>query len=360
MDTSDPDITFDEDGHCNHCRTFYEVTRREWFPNEEGGRRWSEWVERIKAEGRGGEYDCIIGISGGVDSAYMAYRLKEYGLRMLAVHVDGGWNSEVAVKNIEMLVKKLDLDLFTYVVDWEEMQDLQLAFLRASVANQDVPQDHVFFAQLYRQATQHGIHYFLSGGNIATECILPPSWGYIAMDRRHLRAIHNRFGQRPLKSFPQVGFWRMYFWNPYVRRFRILRPLNFMPYVRDQAKEELAKAIGWRDYGSKHHESTFTRFFQSYYLPVRFGFDKRRAHLSSQIVTGQTARERALDELKDLPYDPATIEEDKRYIAKKLGLTLDEFQAIIKLPPRTNRDYPSNEWLFVMKDFIKHYLASRS
>jgi N-acetyl sugar amidotransferase len=359
MDTSDPEITFDAQGHCNHCRYFFEHDRPTWFPNEEGARRWAQWIERIKREGRGREYDCIIGISGGVDSAYMAYRLSEYGLRMLAVHVDGGWNSEIAVKNIEMLVKKLNIDLFTYVVDWDEMRDLQLAFLKASLANQDVPQDHAFFAQLYRQAMQHRIRYFLSGGNLATESILPGSWGYNAMDSGHLAAIHKRFGTRPLRTFPRVSFWTLYGWAPFVRRYRTLRPLNFMDYNKPRAKQELAEKFGWRDYGDKHHESRFTKFFQSYYLPVKFGYDKRRAHLSSMIVAGQISREESLEILRQPPYDAAAVEEDKIFVAKKLGISAAELQRLIDLPPCTYRDYPSNAWLFDWKDRVMRRLRQR-
>lgn len=356
MDTSDPDISFDEHGLCNHCREFETVHRKRWFPNADGEGRWAGWVRRIQAEGRGKDYDCIIGISGGVDSAYMAYRIRADDLRPLAVHVDGGWNSEIAVRNIELLVSKLKIDLHTYVVDWEEMRDLQVAFLKASLANQDVPQDHAFFASLYREAARQGIRYFLSGGNLATECILPRSWGYNAMDSRHLKGVHARFGQRPLRTFPRIGFWRMYFWNPYVRRFRVLRPLDFMDYSRENAKEELAREIGWRDYGQKHHESRFTKFFQSYYLPEKFGYDKRRAHLSSMIVTGQITRDTAIRSLQDPPYDPLAIGEDKRYVAKKLGLTVDQFEEIMALPPRTFRDFPSNARLFALKDRVKKNL----
>lgn len=350
MDTSDPEITFDARGCCNHCRAFDSGPRQSWLPNEEGARRWAGWVDRIRADGRGREYDCIIGLSGGVDSAYLAWRLRDSGLRMLAVHVDGGWNSEVAVGNIERIVKSLKIDLSTFVVDWEEMRDLQVAFLRASVANQDVPQDHAFFAQLYRQSVQYKIGYFLSGGNLATECILPSSWGYNAMDRRHLSAIHSRFGTRRLKSFPRIGFFTMYVMNRYVRRFRVLRPLDFMNYDKMRAKAELAENIGWRDYGEKHHESRFTKFFQSYYLPVKFGFDKRRAHLSSMVVTGQISRAEALATLEKPSFNAAEIDEDKRYLSRKLGLTLEEFEAILALPPKSYRDYPSNARLFALKD----------
>jgi len=356
MDASDPDITFDEAGVCSHCQLWERRDRPTWFPNEEGARRWAAWVEKIKADGRGKDYDCILGISGGADSAYLAWKLRDHGLRILAVHVDGGWNSEVSVANIELLVKRLKIDLFTHVVDWEEMRDLQLAFFRSGVANQDTPQDHAFFAQLYRQATSHRIGYFLSGGNLATECVLPRSWGYTAMDRRHLRAIHRRFGTRRLRSFPTVSFLDMYLVNPYLRGFRTLRPLDLMVYRKAEAKRELAEGLGWRDYGEKHHESRFTKFFQSWYLPVKFGFDKRKAHLSSMILTSQITREEALAELQRPSFDAATLDEDKRFIAKKLGISGDEFEAILAQPNRSWRDYPSNAKLFLLKEHAVRWL----
>lgn len=352
MDTSDPEIVFDETGLCNHCDNFYKNTSKKWFPDENGARRWEQIVDRVKADGKGKDYDCIIGISGGIDSAYMAYRLQSCDLRVLAVHVDGGWNSEIAVKNIELLVTKLKLDLYTYVVDWEEMADIQLAFLKAAVTNQDIPQDHAFFAQLYRQAIKNKIRYFFSGGNIATECILPKSWGYNAMDLRHLKAIHTRFGRRPLRSYPQIGFWTMYFANPYLHRIRSLRPLNYLDYNKSQAKEELTKVFGWRDYGDKHHESRFTKWFQAYYLPTKFGIDKRKAHLSSMIVTGHISRDAALAELEKPPYDMALLEEDLLFIAKKLYVGVDELKQIITLPPIGHSNYPTNKRLFALKDYV--------
>jgi len=359
MDTSDPAITFDSAGVCCYCRKWEHEERLTWHPNAEGERIWQGWVQQMKAEGKGKEYDCIIGISGGADSAYLAWKLRDSGLRMLAVHVDGGWNSEISVANIEMLCKSLQLDLFTYVVDWDEMRDLQLAFFRSGVANQDVPQDHAFFSQLYRQANRLRIRYFLSGGNLATECILPRAWGYNAMDRRHLRGIHRRFGTRPLRTFPTIGFLSLYVTNPFIRRFRVLRPLNWMKYIKKEAKLELSVGLGWKDYGDKHHESRFTKFFQSWYLPVKFGFDKRKAHLSSMINSEQITREEALAELSKAPFDATTLNEDKRFLAKKLGISLDEFGRILAQPVRTWQDYPSNAALFACKDRAMRWLRSR-
>jgi N-acetyl sugar amidotransferase len=355
MDTTDPDITFDEYGVCSHCRHFEAVTRHQWFPNAEGARRWEQIVDQVKREGKNKEYDCIIGLSGGLDSAYLAYKIRDAGLRPLAVHVDGGWNSEIAVANIERMVKALRLDLYTHVVDWEEMRDLQLAFFRASVANQDVPQDHAFFAELYRCVLANDIKYFLIGGNIATECVLPESWGYNAMDLRHIMGIHRKFGKTRLEKFPKIGFMKLYGMQVFGR-LKVVRPLNLMEYDREKAAKDLLGAVGWRHYGAKHHESRFTKFFQSYYLPVKFGFDKRKAHLSSLIVTGQMNRSDAMEELTRPPFDGREISFDMAFVAKKLGVDLESFKAILELPCRTYRDYPSNASLFVLKNSLVSWM----
>jgi N-acetyl sugar amidotransferase len=363
MDTSDPDIVFDGQGRCNHCRIFYESLLPKWLPDERGAIVWKQHLGRIREDGRGRDYDCIIGISGGIDSSYLALRLREQGLRMLAVHIDGGWNSEVAVGNIERLVQTLGIDLYTHVIDWDEMRDLQLAFLRSGVPNQDIPQDHAFFAQLYSLASRHRIRWFLSGHNLATESVLPRAWGYNAMDGDHLRAIHRRFGRTPLHRFPVIGFWNLYFWTPRVLGLRSLHPLNWMPYDKTEARRELFSKVGWRDYGDKHHESRFTRFFQGWYLPYRYGWDKRRAHLSSLILSGQLSRDLALARLADPPYDPAVMESDRSFIAKKLGLNEDQFSELCAVEPRRHEDYPNQqaklESVLAWRDRILRLLGKR-
>lgn len=342
MDTTDPEITFDERGVCNHCREFDEVTSKHWFPNEEGARRLAALVEQIKRETHGQEYECILGLSGGADSSYLALKVKELGLRPLVVHVDGGWNSELAVKNIESVVKYCGWDLYTHVMYWEDMKQLQLAYLRAGVANQDVPQDHAFFANLYHFAVQNNIKYVLSGGNIATEAIFPRSWHHPAMDATNLNAILKRFGEGRLKEYRTISFWQYYFYYPIIRGMKVVRPLNYMPYNRQAAIETLQEKTDWRPYGYKHGESVFTRFFQNYYLVERFGYDKRKPHLSTLIVTGQMTREEAIQELKKPPYDPAEIEEDILYFCKKLSLTKHEFLELMAVPPRDAREFPSD------------------
>lgn len=341
MDTSDPEIVFDDQGVCNHCRQFDAVTRKEWFPNEEGARRWSAICEEIKAAGRASEYDCIIGLSGGVDSSYLALKVREQGLRPLVVHVDAGWNSELAVGNIEKVVRHCNYDLHTHVVDWEEMRDLQLAYLRSGVANQDVPQDHVFFASLYHFATRNRIRYILSGGNIATEGIFPKAWHGSAMDAINLRAIHRRFGERPLRHYRTISFFEHYILYPLVKKMRTVRPLNYMPYDKASAIRELEAAIGWRSYGRKHGESLFTKLFQNYYLPTKFGFDKRRPHLSSLVVSGQLTRDEALAQLREPLYDPAELELDISYFCKKLRITRAQFDEFMRAPSHHYTDFPT-------------------
>lgn len=343
MDTSDPEIAFDAAGVCSHCREFDTVTRRHWFPNEEGARRWAAIREQLRRDGEGSEYDCILGLSGGVDSSYLALKVGEWGLRPLVVHVDAGWNSELAVANIEKIVKHCGFDLHTHVVDWEEMRDLHLAYLRAGVANQDVPQDHVFFASLYHFATRNGIRTILSGGNIATEGIFPRAWHGSAMDAINLRAIHRRYGERPLATYTTVSFFQTYVWFPFVKRMRTVRPLNYMPYDKSAAAAELEARIGWRSYGRKHGESLFTKLFQNHYLPVKFGYDKRRPHLSSLIVSGQLTREAALGLLAEPLYDPRELEIDIAYFCKKLRITRAQFDAFMTAPAHHYTDFPTWE-----------------
>lgn len=352
MDTTDPDITFDAEGVCNHCRN-YAVMAKPIVDRANSGAASDDLarvIERMKQQGKGRDYDCIIGLSGGVDSTYVALKVKEFGLRPLAVHFDSGWNSELAVHNIENIVKKLDIDLMTFVADWEEMRDLQLAFLRSSVANCDTPTDHAFLAVLYKTASRHGIRSMVTGTNFATEFILPKAWGYSPADLVHLRAIHKRFGSVPLRRYPTLGFVRRYFYYPVLRGVRTVRILNYLPYVKSEVKAEIADKLGWRDYGGKHHESVFTRFFQTCYLPRKFGYDKRRAHLASLIVSGQMSREEALCELEQPNVTDEMLREDTAFVAKKLGISMQEMEEILDSPGKSYREYPTEEILYRIKD----------
>ena len=343
MDTSDPWITFDSSGVCNHCQNFETTIKPNWFPNDVGAKYLAGWAKEIQTYGKGREYDCIIGVSGGVDSSYLLYVAKEImNLRPLAVHVDAGWNSELAVRNIENLTKGLGIDLFTFVIDWSEMRDLQVAYLKAALANQDVPQDHAFFAKLYEFAIKKDIKYVLTGSNYATESILPRAWGYNAKDSRQLLAIHKKFGKKKLATFPISGLFRSHIYYPYIRQMRIVTPLNYILFNKDEAIKFLSERFGWVYYGGKHYESRWTKFFQSYYLPTKFGYDKRRAHLASLIVSGQLTREKALKELEAPPYDPSTIDSDIEFISKKLGLKPSELDELMNLPNKEFTDYPNS------------------
>lgn len=344
MDTTDQEIQFDDTGVCNHCLYFDDVLSKKWYPNANGSRMLDEIILQIQSDGKNKKYDCVIGLSGGVDSSYLAYILKvRYPtLRILAIHIDGGWNSELAVHNIENIVKRLDIDLYTGVIPWDEMQDLQLAYFKSQLANQDVPQDHAFFATLYEVALKNDIKYFLSGGNLATESILPSFWGYDAMDSKQLKAIHKKFGTKRLKKYVTVSFFKRKVYYPYFLKFKVIRPLDYLPYNKDKSKEIIKQELDWRDYGGKHHESKFTKFFQAYWLPQKFGFDKRKAHLSSLIVSGQLNREDALLELNKPLYEEKELFDDKEYLAKKLGITMEEFDSIMNQPNKKFTDYPSN------------------
>ena len=355
MDSTDPEIIFNDQGICNHCIKAESFKEGNWFPNEVGKKKLEKMAAEIKKATKGQEYNAIIGLSGGVDSSYLAYvATKIMKLKVLAVHVDGGWNSDEAVSNIQNLTNKLNIDLHTVVINWQEMKDLQLAFFKASVANQDTPQDHAFFAGLYDFATKFGIKYVLSGGNFATESILPPAWGYDAMDSRQLKDIHNKFGNKKLKSFPTVGFFKYHLYYPKILGMKVVRPLNLMPYDKNEAIDFMTKNLGWKYYGGKHYESVFTKFFQSYYLPTKFGYDKRKAHFSSMIVSGQMSRDEALKELKKPSYDKKTIKNDIEYVAKKLDITVVEFENLIKSPNKTFHDYKSN---YALRNFIKSVLG---
>jgi N-acetyl sugar amidotransferase len=339
MDTSDPEIIFDANGICNHCHKFDNEIRKRWFPNEMGRKKLEGVFSVIRQEGRAKEYDCIIGLSGGVDSSYLALIMKDYGLRPLVVHVDGGWNSELAVYNIEQIVKYCGYELFTHVVDWEEMRDLQLAYLRAGVANQDVPQDHVFFATLYHFAVKNNIRYVISGGNIATEVVFPQAWHHAAMDAINLHAIHRRYGSVKLRNYKTISFVEYYFYYPLIRKMKTVRPLNYLPYNKKEALHELIDTIGYKDYGRKHGESRFTKFFQNHYLPVKFGIDKRRMHLSSMILSGQMTRDEAVAELARPLYDPVELADDMRYVAKKLGISLEQLELMVRQPGHSYKEF---------------------
>ncbi|OJT97415.1 MAG: LPS biosynthesis protein [Alphaproteobacteria bacterium 65-7] len=348
MDTTDSKIVFDDKGVCDHCNTFYKDVLPNWHTGERGQRELEALVAEIRKDGKGRDFDCIIGMSGGIDSSYLLYLAKEkMGLRPLVFHVDAGWNSQAAVNNIERLVDKLDLDLFTDVIDWEEMKDLQLAFFKSGVPHIDTPQDHAFFATMYKFARQHNIKYILTGANLSTECIRNPlEWMYYQSDSIQLRDIHRKFGKRPLKRFPVTSILYHKIWLPYVKGIRVVRPLNYGPYIKQDAMKLLEEKFGWQPYPQKHFESRFTRFYEGFWLPARFGYDTRKVQYSSLIVTGQMTRDEALERLKTQPLDADTRRQEFEYVATKLGIPVTELQTYFDMPKKTYRDYKSQDGIY--------------
>lgn len=341
LDTSYPGITFDKNGISNHYWDFHKVVKPNWHPDEHGHQELERHVVAIKAAGKGKDFDCLLGLSGGVDSSYMLHTMvNKYGLRPLVFHVDGGWNSELAVHNIHVLIDNLDLNLYTEVINWEEMRDFQLAWFKSGVPHIDIPQDHAFIAVLYQFAEKYGINTILNGGNISTECVIMPSqFYYWGTDMTHIRDIIKRYGTVPMRTYPFSSIYRHKLHLRYIKGVKVFKPLNFMPYTKQLAVDLLQKEYGWKPYPQKHFESRFTRFYEGYWLPTRFGFDVRRNQLSSLILTEQMTREEALQELEKPPYDPDTIDQDFEYIATKLGISPDELRDYHEMPKKYYWDY---------------------
>lgn len=348
MDTSDSKISFDENGVCDHCNDFYANIKPKWHTGPEGRRELERMVAEMKAKSRGKDFDCILGMSGGVDSSYLLHMaVREFGLRPLVFHVDGGWNSELAVNNIEVMIDKLGLDLYTEVINWEEMRDFQLAFFKSGVAHIDLPQDHAFIATLYNFADKYKIKHILNGGNISTECVRNPmDWMYYGTDMWQINDIRRRFCTNPMKTYPFSPIWRHKLYLRYIRGVKVIKPLNYMPYIKADAVRLLSETYGWKEYPQKHFESRFTKFFESYWLPEKFGYDTRRVQYSSLILTGQMAREEALEKLKKPAYNPETIADEFTYIANKLRITEDELRAYFNAPNKSYKDYRNSAGIF--------------
>lgn len=338
MDTSDPHISFDAHGTCNHCYLFRaaEAAHPQAFQLDEAAI--DACVSDIKRRGRGREYDCIVGLSGGIDSSYLAYKAKQYGLRPLAVHMDNGWNSAVSIRNIRRIVQHLNLDLVTYVHDWETFSDLQIAFLRASVSDAEIPTDHAIAAVTFRTALKFNIPTILSGTNIVTEDILPYAWTYGVRDSRYIRSVHAQYGKKSLAAYPSYSRTDLLrYW--YVNGMRTVKLLNCEPYNKHDAMELLRRECGWEQYGGKHEESIYTRFFQGYILPHKFSIDKRRAHFSSLILSCQMTRDEALTMLSNPPYPLHQMEQDRQYVLRRFNLSEEEFEQIMALPPRQYTEF---------------------
>jgi N-acetyl sugar amidotransferase len=361
MDTTDPDIVFDSNGYCNHCTAYLARKAVYNLPADERARQLVEIVEEMKRNGKGKDYDCVIGVSGGVDSSFLAIKVKELGLRPLAVHVDNGWNSEKAVGNIKRILDPLHIDLSTLVLNWKEFRELQLAFLRASTPDSEIPSDHAIVTSFYAACHKHGIGYCVNGVNMKTEGIHVREWSQGHLDSRYIRNVYRLLTGKRLKHFPLISVTTLVF-NIVLHRPRNVFLLDYLDYDKAAAKRLLIEKYGWEDYGGKHYESVYTKFYQGYILPHKFGYDKRRMHLSSLVACGQMTREEALAEVAKPAYPPDMVEHDKLFVAKKLGIPVEEFDAIMALPKKRFLDYPNlqNHWVFGrgmdLFRFLKHKL----
>jgi N-acetyl sugar amidotransferase len=345
MDTvADPDITFDQDGVCNYYHEYHEKAKLRLFHDQP--QKLTQILEKIKASAKDKDYDCLIGVSGGVDSTYVAYLVKQWGLRPLAVHLDNGWNSELSIKNIEKTLNVLGIDLYTEVLDWEEFKAMQIAFLRSATPDLEIPTDHAIYSCLFKIANEKGIKYIIYGNNFASESVLPVSWSYGHLDWYYITQILKKFGNGlRLRSFPNITIPK-YIYYTFIKGIRIVSILNYIQYTREEAMDVLQNKLDWKYYGGKHYESIYTRFFQGYILPQKFKIDKRKAHLSTLIFSGQLTREQALMELKKDTYPDSLMEEDREFVIKKFNLTREEFDAIMNLPNKTFRDYSNSSKLF--------------
>ena len=359
MDTTDSKIFFDEKGICDHCNTYYKDVLPFWDTGAKGWSSITKIADQIKKEGKGKDFDCIIGMSGGIDSSYLVYLAKEkLGLRPLVFHVDAGWNSQQAVHNIEQIVDRLDLDLYTDVIDWEEMKDLQLSFFKAGVSHTDTPQDHAFFATMYKFAEKNNIKHILTGGNYSTECIRNPlEWMYFQSDSMQIKDIQKKFGTKKLKNFPLTNILRHKIYLPYIKGIKVYRPLDFMKYHKEDATQYLVDNLGYQRYEQKHFESRFTRFYEGYWLPEKFGFDTRKVQYSSLILTGQMTREEALTKLEKPPYDIESIDDDFEYIANKLGIDVAELRGYMLAPNKSYKDYRNQQSLYDLGAKVLRFLG---
>ena len=353
MDTlGNPEIHFDEHGVCNYCHEYTEKAKVRLIAPEEREKRLNEVIEKIKKSGKGNQYDCVIGISGGVDSTYVAFMVKKYGLRPLAVHFDNGWNSEVAVSNIEKTLKKLDIDLFTYVVDWEEFKDLQYSFLKASTPDGEIPSDHGIYATLYKIAAKYGINFIIYGNNFKTEGVMPRLWAYGHIDWKYIKSIHKLFGKTKLKTFPYFTTFK-FLWYSIIKRIKIISILNYIDYDKNEAMKVLENDLDWIYYGGKHYESNYTKYYQGILLPQKFKIDKRKLHQSALILCGATTREEALVEIQKPAYPPEKVKEDTEYVIKKFGITDEEYNNILHDKIKNYTDYPSHYKLHrVFRNFL--------
>lgn len=354
MDTTDQYIIFDENGRCNHCKDFERTLEK--IKNQKSNTNYIDTlIKKVKSKRK--NYDCLVGISGGVDSCYTLYLCVKWGLKPLVIHMDNGWNSEIAVSNIKKIVKKLGVDYISYVLNWEEFREIQKAFLKSSIVDLEMPTDIAIAASLYKTAVKYNIKYIISGGNYSAEGILPLTWGYhVLKDIKLYKHIVKKYSDIKIKTVPNIGLWKEIYYK-FFRGIKYLYPLNYIDYHKDEAREFLKKEFDWQDYGGKHHESRITGFWQSYVMPVKYNMDYRRATLSSQIVSGQITREKALKILENIAYDPEKIDSEKDYIAKKYRLSRQELDKYLNLPPKTYKDFPNQKKLIIFMHDLYRFLV---
>ena len=360
MDTTDSSITFDEKGVCEYCQNYYNNILPNWHTDARGEQEIMKVMDKIKKEGEGKDHDCLIGISGGLDSSYLVYLAKKkFGLRPLLFHVDAGWNSDISTHNIQKIVDGLDLDLYTEVVNWDEMKDLQLAFIKSQVRDIDIPQDLVFFSSLYNFAVKNKFKYILTGGNYSTECVREPfEWGaYFQTDMTYVNDIHSKFGTIPLKTFPTCDILKYKIVYRYFHGVRVVKPLDHVPFIKNDVIKELSEMLGWQPYPHKHHESRFTRFFESYWLPRKFGFDRRKAHFSSLILTNQMDREAAMERISRPELPEKELEQEFEFVAQKLGLTVDELRQYFNGQNKSYKDYKTKHKIITLGTRIMQFFG---
>jgi N-acetyl sugar amidotransferase len=346
MDSSDSSIRFDKLGVCDYCNNFFNNILPNWNTGQKGEKKLSKIVNQIKFKGKGKDFDCIIGLSGGLDSSYLTYiATKVLGLKPLLFHVDAGWNTSKAVSNIEKLIDSLSLDLYTEVINWEEMKDFQVSLLKSQIPHQDMAQDTAFFSALYKFARQNKIKYVLTGGNYSTECCREPEeWGaYPGVDKTLLLDIHSKFGKYPLETFPIIDVFTSRIYYRYFLGMQVIKPLNFIPYIKKNAEKKLEDFCGWEKFQHKHHESRFTRFFEDYWLPKKFKIDRRRAHFSSLILTNQMTRDNAINRIKSPELDEHFIECEFEYVAQKLDMDVEKLSDIFHGESKSVNDYKNKQ-----------------
>jgi len=338
---NDPDLSFNEFGVCNHCVS-YEKEFSKSLKGIEREKKLRATIDEIKNSGKNQKYDCLLGLSGGVDSSYLAYLCKKFELKPLIIHFDNGWNSELAVNNIEVILNKVGFELHTYVVNWDEFKDIQLSYFKAGVVDLEVPTDHAISAIVYKLASKYKIKFILNGNNLATEGVsMPPSWVFSKHDYVNLKSIHKKFGKLKLKTYPSMGFMKR---RHFIRKFKNIPLLNFLDYNKEEAKKILIEKIGWRDYGGKHYESIFTRFYQGYILIEKFNIDKRQFHYSSLIQSGQITREQAENNMKLPAYNQEQFAEDKEYVLKKLNFSKESFKQYMNSPIHKHNEYKTEQY----------------